>query len=82
MSAKHERHEIVKEYERVTGDVWGPVEQFEIGPTFVTRCRDCKWYVAEGMCQQWASDPLDGATYEFVDPDGFCSWAIPREVDQ
>ena len=51
----------------------------------VVRCRDCKhyseheWIIAtdvSDVCHFWHGEPTK------VEPDGFCKWGEPREVDE
>lgn len=57
----------------------------------IVRCRDCKYYYAHGVptCQrnkEWFTGYDIGGNYGewcdgefYVEPDGFCAWAVRRE---
>ena len=48
----------------------------------IVRCRDCKHGIGGGLCALFAFQLGDGHIIPAdVEPDGFCAWGEPREVD-
>ena len=50
----------------------------------IVRCRDCGKSIRGEQCMRHKSSGWSGNTwvdeYEQVDPDGFCSWGVRRDV--
>lgn len=74
-----ETKEVVTDDDRFMA-LWGlPVRER------IVRCRDCKhyneheWVIAtdvSDVCHFWHGEPTK------VEPDGFCKWGEPKEVDE
>ena len=77
------RAEFVMTCEDMGAGVWSPDGLFahEGVNERIIRCRDCA-YARFGAQACALLDESEEMFWVCVEPDGFCSWGEPREVDQ
>lgn len=76
--------EQVIESQKVGGVTYGTVKPLRERRERVVRCRDCEHGMGGGnLCSMFALPLGDGHIIPAdVNPDGFCAWGVPREVEK